>query len=62
MPNEGRSDSAINSQTFGFFSAAAIEEAVQLANQNQNEDDKQHSSEDVDGGWSGHQNSESNDT
>jgi len=50
MPNEGRSDSAINSQTFGFFSAAAIEEAVQLANQNQNEDDKQHSSEDVDGG------------
>ena len=50
MPNEGRTDSAINSQTFGFFSAAAIEEAVQLANQNQNEDDKQHSSEDVDGG------------
>ena len=50
MPNEGRSDSTINSQTFGFFSAAAIEEAVQLANQNQNEDDKQHSSEDVDGG------------
>jgi len=32
MPNEKGSDNIINSQTFGFFSAAAIEEAVRQAN------------------------------
>jgi len=36
MPNEKGSDNIINSQTFGFFSAAAIEEAVRQANHDSN--------------------------
>ena len=40
MPNEKGSDNIINSQTFGFFSAAAIDEAVRQANSNSNEKDE----------------------
>ena len=48
MPNEEGNDNIINSQTFGFFSAAAIEQAVQQAKKQhqKNEDNQQPTEED----------------
>ena len=57
MPKEEGNDKNINSQVCGFFSAAAIEEAVQQhANYKKDEDHKQHASKG--GGTSEKQNTE----
>ena len=50
MPKEEGNDRIINSQIFGFFSAAAIEEAVQQhANYKKDEDHKQRAWQDSGG-------------
>lgn len=46
MPNEEGSDNIINKQTFGFFSAAAIDEAVRQAKNNEDNESNEQQSDD----------------